>query len=89
MNEPRRRRSETPRATLPARGTVRGVITVVQEDRFRLEDGVGRGYLFTLGRASGASVRALVAWNGDGSVVEVTYQGTPDQGAIATSVRVA
>jgi len=61
----------------------------VQEDRFRLEDNVGRGYLFTLGRGAGASLRALTAWSADRSSVEVTYQGTPDLGAIATSVRVA
>src|SRR5438477_34664 len=56
----------TRRADLPRRGHLRGVVTLVQEDRFRLEDDLGRGYLFTLGRGSGVGLRQLHAWCGDG-----------------------
>lgn len=75
------------RAGLPSSGTVQGVITIIQEDRFRIEDGLGRGYLFTLGRRAGASVRELHAWNEQRAVVTVIYEGPPDLGAIAVSVR--
>jgi hypothetical protein len=49
----------TRRASLPDHGRLRGVITLVQEDRFRLEDDLGRGYLFTLGRGNGVSMDKL------------------------------
>jgi hypothetical protein len=75
------------RADLPDRGHLRGTITLVQEDRFRLEDDLGRGYLFTLGRGNGVGLRQLHAWCHDGLTVEVEYRGAPDLGAVAVGVR--
>jgi hypothetical protein len=75
------------RAQLPDRGRLRGVITLVQEDRFRLEDDLGRGYLFTLGRWNGISLNTLHAWCARQSRVEVEYRGTPDLGAVAVRAR--
>ena len=77
----------TRRADLPNRGNLRGVITLVQEDRFRVDDALGRGYLFTLGRGNGVGLRQLHAWCDDGLTVEVEYRGAPDLGAVAVSVR--
>ena len=77
----------TRRADLPDRGNVHGVITLVQEDRFRLEDALGRGYLFTLGRGNGIGLRQLHAWCDHGLAVEVEYRGAPDLGAVALGVR--
>ena len=77
----------TRRADLPRRGHLRGVVTLVQEDGFRLEDDLGRGYLFTLGRGNGVGLRQLHAWCDDGLTVEVEYRGAPDLGAVAVSVR--
>jgi hypothetical protein len=71
------------RADLPDRGHLRGMVTLVQEDRFRLMDDLGRGYLFTLGRGSGVSLRELLAWCELGVTVEVEYRGAPDLGAVA------
>jgi hypothetical protein len=71
---------------LPDRGTLRGTITLVQEDRFRFADSLGRGYLFTLGRGSGVSLRQLHSWCDAGSAVEVEYRGAPDLGAVALRV---
>jgi hypothetical protein len=67
--------------------TVRGVVTVVQEDRFRLVDDVGRGYLFTLGKRSGTTPAAVRGWRDAGVQVLVEYVGAPDMGAVASRVR--
>lgn len=75
------------RAGLPEAGEVVGVVTLVQEDRFRIEDERGLGYLFTLGHASGVSPRLLHAWSGRGARVAVQYRGAPDLGAVAVAVR--
>ena len=77
----------TRRADLPDHGHLRGTITLVQEDRFRLEDDLGRGYLFTLGRGNGVGLRQLHGWCDDGLIVEVEYRGAPDLGAGAVRVR--
>jgi hypothetical protein len=77
----------TRRADLPDHGRLRGTITLVQEDRFRLEDDLGRGYLFILGRGNGVGLRQLHAWCDDVQPVEVEYQGAPDLGAVAVRVR--
>jgi hypothetical protein len=76
----------TRRADLPDRGRLRGVVTLVQEDRFRLEDDLGRGYLFTLGRGNGVGMGQLHAWYARGATVEVEYRGAPDLGAVAAHV---
>jgi hypothetical protein len=77
----------TRRAGLPDHGHLRGTITLVQEDRFRLEDDLGRGYLFTLGRGNGVDLHQLHAWCDDGRLVQVEYRGAPDLGAVAVRVR--
>lgn len=82
-----RERGIARRAGLPTSGTVRGVITIVQEDRFRLQDSLGRGYLFTLGRGAGATIQDLHLWEAQQVLVCVDYEGPPDLGAIATRVR--
>jgi len=74
------------RANLPTSGTVRGRITIVQEDRFRMEDELGRGYLFILGRKAGVSMDDLHAWREGRIPVTVRYDGAPDLGAIATRI---
>jgi hypothetical protein len=75
------------RAGLPEAGRVEGVVTLVQEDRFRLEDDRGRGYLFTLWYASGVSPDLLDRWSGCRARIAVEYRGAPDLGAVALSVR--
>jgi hypothetical protein len=72
---------------LPAGGRVRGVITIIQEHRFRLEDDLGRGYLFTLGWEAGATIRHLSVWSEQQIPVTVEYEGPPDLGAVAKRVR--
>jgi hypothetical protein len=77
----------TRRANLPDHGHLRGVITLVQEDRFRLEDDLGRGYLLTLGRGNGVGLDTLHTWCDQRSTVEVEYRGPPDLGAVAVRAR--
>lgn len=77
------------RADLPLSGQVRGRITIVQEDRFRLEDEHGRGFLFTLSRKSGASMNDLHLWHRARATVQVRYDGPPDLGAAAIKVRIS
>ena len=77
----------TRRADLPDHGRLRGVVTLVQEDRFRLVDEVGRGYLFTLGRGNGVGLQKLHAWCEQRSTIEVEYRGAPDLGAVAVRAR--
>jgi hypothetical protein len=84
--QPQRQSALTRRVKLPDHGSVRGTITLVQEDRFRLEDDLGRGYLFTLGRGNGVSLHQLHAWYDGARAVEVEYRGTPDLGAVAVHV---
>ena len=78
------------RRTDGARGLaeVHGRITVVQDDRIRVEDDAGgRGYLFVV-RKRAASLDDLEQWR-DGRVrVRVRYVGEPDAGAIAEEVQV-
>jgi hypothetical protein len=75
------------RADLPLAGRVRGIITIVQEDRLRLEDEQGHGYLFTLGRKAGASMADLHRWSEGRVTVAVHYEGPPDLGAVAVRVQ--
>ena len=74
------------RAKLPLSGQVRGIIILVQEDRFRLEDAQGHGFLFILGRQAGASMRDLHRWSESRIPVTVQYEGPPDLGAVAIRV---
>lgn len=68
MTRKHRQSALTRRANLPDHGSLRGTITLVQEDRFRLEDDDGRGYLLTLGRGNAVSLQQLHAWY-DGALV--------------------
>ena len=87
MKHKQRQNDLVRRANLPDRGNLRGVITLVQEDRFRLVDEQGCGYLLTVGRLSGVSLRKLHGWCDDGHIVEVEYRGAPDLGAVAVRLR--
>jgi formate-dependent nitrite reductase membrane component NrfD len=85
---PRRQRHGTlARADLPTRGRITGVVTLAQEDRFRLEDAQGRGYLFTLGRGLGIGLDRLRQWSAHRARLDVDYDGAPDLGAVAVGVR--
>jgi hypothetical protein len=68
------------------RGQVTGRITVAQEDRIRVVDDLGRGYLFTVRRWRAAQ-RDLERWRDAGTAVRVRYSGVPDAGAIADAIR--
>jgi len=67
---------------------VRGVVTVAQEDRIRVVDAAGRGYLFVVGKRVRRSLPELWALARDRRTVEVVYSGEPDLGAVALAVRV-
>lgn len=67
------------------RGEVTGTITIVQEDRIRVVDDEGRGYLFVVRRGA-ATHDALVAWRDAAVRVRVRFVGTPDAGAKAVWV---
>lgn len=75
------------RSDLPTHGHLQGIVTLVQEDRFRLEDDLGRGYLLTLGRGNGVGLRNLHTWCDQRCTLEVEYRGAPDLGAVAVHVR--
>jgi hypothetical protein len=64
-----------------------GWIALVAEDRFRVIDDLGRGYLLTLSRRAGVAPDALHRWAEEGRRVCVCYHGAPDLGALATRVR--
>lgn len=83
-----RRRHPVPLPGPVREGTVQGVITIVQEDRFRLMDGRGRGYLFTARRRA-ASMDELERWRDERRPVTVRFRGIPDMGARALSIDVA
>lgn len=72
-----------------AGGEVVGTIALVVEDRFRLIDDLGRGYLFTLSRTAGRDPDELVRWADAGCKVHVVFRGAPDLGAVAERVRPA
>lgn len=74
------------KAGLPTHGCVRGVITLLQEDRFRVEDADGHGYLFTLGWEAGITVEDLSMFSEEKTPVTVEYQGSPDLGGVANRV---
>ena len=68
------------------RATVDGVVTLMQEDRFRVETRDGRGALFTLSREANVGVPDLERIVGTGEAVRVSYVGEPDVGATAVRV---
>ncbi|HEX3235858.1 MAG TPA: hypothetical protein VHR41_16795 [Gemmatimonadales bacterium] len=61
---------------------VRGKLTIAQDDRIRLIDREGRGYLFVVRRGR-ASLRELERWRDQGTQLRVRYRGVPDAGATA------
>ena len=69
-------------------GSTVGRITVVQEDRIRVVDARGRGYLFTVKKRR-ASLGQLERWRDERTAVRVQYRGVPDAGAIAERIRPA
>ncbi len=60
------------------RAEARGVITIVQEGRFRLVTGEGEGLLLTLAHDAAASPRDLCAWQAAATPVVVEYSGEPN-----------
>ena len=74
------------KAGLPTMGHVSGVVTIVQEHRFRLQDEWGRGYLFTLAPSAGGTYEDLLRWSKRQVPVRVEYEGPPDLGAVAVRV---
>ena len=66
-------------------GEVVGRITIVQEDRIRVVDDAGRGYLFVV-RKRAAPIASLEAWRDRCIPVRVRYDGVPDAGALADRV---
>ena len=67
---------------------VRGRIVIVQEDRIRVVDGEGRAYLFIV-RKGRAEPETLSLWRDRGTLVDIEYEGEPDRGAVANSLRSA
>lgn len=80
-----KRRYSAPLPPPPRDGTVEGTITIVQEDRFRLIDDDGRGYLFTT-RKRAASMEELERWRDERRHVVVQFSGVPDIGARADRI---
>jgi hypothetical protein len=70
------------------RGSIDGIITITQEDRIRVVDAAGRGYLFVVGRRVRRSLPELWALARDRQPVTIVYEGAPDLGAVANDVRV-
>ncbi len=73
--------------TISVLNEVRGVITLTQEDRFRIQTADGRSMLFVLGTALGHSLDRLEALAGSGDNVLVRYHGDAESGAVAEDVR--
>lgn len=66
-------------------GEVVGTITIVQEDRIRIMDDAGRGYLLVV-RKRVASPDELERWRDTEAPVRVRYRGTPDAGGLAVEI---
>jgi hypothetical protein len=58
---------------------VQGMIAIVQEERFRLITGDGRGLLLTLARNAPLDNRDLQRLYYEGLPVEVEYSGEPNE----------
>ena len=65
---------------------ITGRIVIVQEDRIRVVDDAGRAYLFIV-RKGRAEPETLELWRDRGSRLEIDYEGEPDRGAVANSLR--
>jgi formate-dependent nitrite reductase membrane component NrfD len=75
------------RGTAEATRQITGVVTIAQEDRIRVIDADGRGYLFVVGKHVTLTQQALWALARDQATVTVVYRGEPDLGAVALAVR--
>jgi hypothetical protein len=65
-----------------------GRITQVQEERFRLIEPDGRGFLFTLAHNANVSAEDLHSLLRRGTEVRVHYEGEPDlDSAVARTVK--
>lgn len=71
-----------------AGGEVIGRITIVQEDRIRLVEARGRGYLFVV-RKRAAPTWQLERWRDERVPVRVRFVGIPGAGALAVRVEAA
>ena len=67
------------------RGEIVGRITIVQEDRIRVVDARGRGYLLTVGKRR-ATPDQLAAWQRELRLVRLRYRGRPDLGAVVDRI---
>jgi hypothetical protein len=67
---------------------LRGVITIAQEDRIRVVDAAGRGYLFVLGKRVRRPLPELWRLARERRPVTVVYEGAPDLGAVAIELRI-
>lgn len=63
-----------------------GRIIIVQEDRIRVVDDEGRAYLFIV-RKKAAEPETLALWRDREVRIEIEYEGAPDRGAVANSLR--
>lgn len=70
------------------RRQVVGRITVVQEDRIRVVDSTGKGYLFVVKKRA-AALEELERWRDQAVPLLITYAGVPDAGALAERLRPA
>lgn len=57
---------------------IRGRIILIQEDRFRLVDMTGRGYLFSLSHSTYTNPADLRRWHDADLEVMVEYKGEPN-----------
>ena len=64
----------------------RGIITLAQEDRFRLQTEDGHSLLLILDTGTGTSIEDLESLVGSHKKVLVRYKGAPDAGAVALEV---
>ncbi len=72
------------------RSKLKGRIILVQEDRFRVVEEKGRGYLFTLSRKSGIGQEELQRYLKAGATVILEYEGEPNMASgIALTVEPA
>ena len=67
---------------------VTGRIVIVQEDRIRVVDDAGRAFLFVV-RKGRAEPETLELWRDRGTRLVIEYEGEPDKGAVANSLRSA
>lgn len=65
---------------------VHGIITVAQEDRIRVVDAAGRGYLFVVSKRVRRSLPELWALARERRPVTIVYTGRPDLGAVAVRI---